>query len=215
MAEYHLVKYAEGEVELPLRYYGNVGYYAEMAAYGRTMLGGEGLFDKRHKSVHRCVIADARGPLQLTVPVAKPHGVERARWSDVALSSHGAWWNVHRVSLESAYGRTPFFEFYIDRFMPFLTAGVTDRFATVKDLDVAIDAVIREILLIETDVCADGMCGGAAIEAECRELEPYYQVRGVRQGFVRNVSVLDLIFNVGPEAPLYLRRAVDRVPGCC
>ena len=49
---------------------------------------------------------------------------------------------------ESAYGRTPFFEFYIDRFAPFLCAEAVERYPFIIDLDAAIDAVIREILLL-------------------------------------------------------------------
>lgn len=194
---------------MPLRYYGSVAYYAAMSRYGSVSIGAEALFDKRHKSAHRCVIADVNGPLQLTVPVTKPHGVAHARWSDVKLSDHGAWWNVHRVSLESAYGRTPFFEFYIDRFLPFLTPGVTERCRTVAELDVAIDKVIREILLIEGSVDTAGIAPAAAMPFEAGELPPYYQVRADRQGFMPGMSVLDLIFNLGPEAPLYLASLSD------
>lgn len=203
--ERHLVIYPDAVADLPLRYYGNIGYYAAMAVCGHATLGTDALYDKRHKSVHRCVIADASGSLQLTVPVAKPHGVTNARWTDVALSDHGAWWNVHRTSLESAYGRTPYFEFYIDRFLPFLTAEVMDRYPTIADLDTAIDAVVREILLIETSVSSGGTSTGAILPAESYTLPPYYQVRAMQQGFLPGMSILDLIFNLGPEAALYLR----------
>lgn len=201
----HRVLYPDTTREMPLRYYGDIGYYADMVVCGHATLGTEALYDKRHKSVHRCVIADASGPLQLTVPIAKPHGVANARWSDVRLSDHGAWWNVHRTSLESAYGRTPFFEFYIDRFLPFLTAEVMDRYPTIADLDTAIDAVVREILLIETSVSSGGTSTGAILPAESYTLPPYYQVRAMQQGFLPGMSILDLIFNLGPEAALYLR----------
>lgn len=200
-------------IVLPLRYYGNIGYYAAMAACGRAVICADALFDKRAKAVHRCDIADTHGPVSLTVPIAKPHGIARARWSDVRLSDHGAWWHVHRVTLESAYGRTPFFEYYIDRFLPYLTPGVMELCPTIADLDLAIDSIIREILLIDTEV---SLCGGevAAEEPECVEnadMPAYYQVRAHRQGFIPGLSVLDLIFNLGPEAPLYLRGLTDRL----
>lgn len=202
--ERRLVIYPDAVADLPLRYYGNIGYYAAMAVCGHATLGTEALYDKRHKSVHRCVIADASGPLQLTVPVAKPHGVTNARWTDVALSDHGAWWNVHRTSLESAYGRTPFFEFYIDRFLPFLTAEVMDRYPTVADLDVAIDAVVRDILQMQTDVQPGDTTPGDSIFTELYPIPPYYQVRAEQQGFLPGMSILDLIFNLGPEASIYI-----------
>lgn len=205
-----------------MRYYGSIAYYASMAAYGHAVIDADAIFDKRQKAVHRCDIADTHGPVQLTVPVSKPHGIARARWSDVAVSDHGAWWHVHRVTLESAYGRSPFFEFYIDRFLPFLTKGVTERYPTVASLNLAIDAEIRSILLLETGVSSsesynsyfsDSYCYdrfSSAMALYSRAITPYWQVRGASQGFIANLSILDLIFNLGPEAPLYLRSLLTR-----
>lgn len=206
--QHHLIQFPEITLQIPPRYYGSVGYYARMAACGKAVIGTGELYDKRTKAVHRCDIADTNGALQLTVPVAKPHGIKNARWTDVALSSHGAWWHVHRVSLESAYGRTPFFEYYIDRLMPFLRQETLEEYKTIAQLDLAIDAELRRILLIETEVtCGDFTQTDSEPHLEV-ELSPYYQVRGIRQGFMADLSVLDLIFNLGPEAPLYLRKAV-------
>lgn len=209
------------------RYYGSVGYYAEVAAYGgNAVMDGAMLFDKRRKQVHRCDIADVNGVVQLTVPVGKPHGIPRATWGDVRVSSHGRWWHVHRVTLESAYGRTPFFEFYIDRFAPFLCAETVERYPSIIDLDAAIDAVIREILLLpsapELNAVAKetGLSGGDSADKEhtaafpnlCSGIieKPHYQVRAAGLGFIPGLSVLDLIFNLGPEAPLYLAEMASR-----
>lgn len=216
---HHLLQYPSETIVMPMRYYGSIAYYASMAAYGHAVIDADAIFDKRQKAVHRCDIADTHGPVQLTVPVCKPHGIARARWSDVAVSDHGAWWHVHRVTLESAYGRSPFFEFYIDRFLSFLTKGVTERYPTVASLNLAIDAEIRSILLLETAVsssyhsynsynCYDRFSSAMALYS--RAISPYWQVRGASQGFIANLSILDLIFNLGPEAPLYLRSLLTR-----
>ena len=107
-------------------------------------------FDKRDKATHRFTIADTRGRLDLTVPIAKPAS-SRCRWSEIGVSTHGAWWDVHRVALESAYGRTPYFEFYIDRFLPMLSVGVTDRYPRLCDLASAWDEQIADILGLTRD----------------------------------------------------------------
>lgn len=210
------------------RYFGSVGYYAEVAACGgNAVMDGRMLFDKRRKQVHRCDIADVNGVVQLTVPVGKPHGIPRATWGDVRVSSHGRWWHVHRVTLESAYGRTPFFEFYIDRFAPFLSAEAVERYPSIIDLDAAIDAVIREILLLPTAPVlnavakVEGLSEGdsaatagqtAASPNPCSGIieKPHYQVRAAGLGYITGLSVLDLIFNLGPEAPLYLAEMAYR-----
>lgn len=221
-----LTIYPGRSIMLPLRYCGDIAYYAAMAACGRAVICDDLLYDKRQKAVHRCDIADTHGQVQLTVPVAKPHGVKQARWCDVALSDHGAWWHVHRVTLESAYGRTPFFEFYIDRFAPFLREDVMQTHPTVASLDLDIDREIRSILLIDTEtVPRSALAGGLTDDAVkvcdvpsavpqapvIEHYPPYYQVRSASQGFIPGLSVLDLIFNLGPEAPLYLQSLIKQL----
>ena len=198
-----------GHIALPPRYYGSVGYYRLVAAAQSARVDYTLLYDKRMKGAHRCEIADKEGGARLTAPTAKPHGIERARWSDVGLSPHNRWWQQHRVTLESAYGRTPFFEFYIDRFLPMLTDGVTDRYPNLQALNEAIDNEIRTILLLPpapaAPVTDEQLILQPEAVADAAPL-PYWQVRADRLGFIGGLSVLDLIFNLGPEAAIHIRR---------
>ena len=59
---------------LPSLFCPAASYYAMMAEAGHVVVNTGMRFDKRRKEVHRCVIADTRGPLELTVPIAKPYG---------------------------------------------------------------------------------------------------------------------------------------------
>ena len=113
---------------------------------------------------------------------------------------------MHRVALESAYGRTPYFEFYIDRFLPMLTTGVTERFPKLHALSTAWDREIRDILGLTSD-----RTKGDPLPQPCREIEirPYRQVRGDKLGFIAGLSILDLVFNLGPEAQLYLNEMAE------
>lgn len=189
--------------------------YVAAWAVGDSWMDWERPFDKRQKETHRLTIADTRGPLQLTVPIVKPH-TSRVKWSDIEVSTHGAWWDVHRVALESAYGRTPYFEFYIDRLLPMLTAGVTDRFPRLWELGEAWDREIRGMLGISRarngarppGSLGEGVETSApiAIGAPAPVMPRYRQVRERQLGFIPGLSVLDLIFNLGPEAQIYLDR---------
>ncbi len=211
-----------GPVALPPRYYGSIAYYTVVAAAPQARMDFSILYDKRMKEAHRCEIADKEGRTRLTASIGKPHGIQRATWSDVPLSPHNRWWHTHRVTLESAYGRTPFFEFYIDRFLPFLTDGVTERYPTLRALDEAIDTEIRRILLLpaasgnseisensensgNSEPCGHLVTDPEEVAAAFGNL-PYWQVRADRLGFIGGLSVLDLIFNLGPEAALHIRR---------
>lgn len=190
----------------PPQYFGSVAYYAEMARHKRVIVDTGLRYDKRFKSVHRCDIADTRGPLTLTVPVSKPAGARL--WSQTRVSHHGQWWTTHLTTLESAYGRTPFFEFYVDRFKPWFEPLEM----SVTDMDCGIDALVRRTLAIDTEVeYADASAIIAEPGLDFRSAAypgiaavPYYQVRALKFGFLSGLSILDLIFNMGPESPLVL-----------
>ena len=196
------------------QYYGSIDYYAAIAAHEHSMVDYGSKYDKRLKSTHRTTIADVNGELSLTMPLKKPDGSHSGNltWRDIEISSHGEWWNVHRVALESAYGRTPFFEFYIDRFLPVLQKGVTEAFPTLEAVDSFIDDNIRELLSLPkpihqptgtvTDIRRD--------KVPSYSPTPYYQVRASRLGFLEGLSILDLLFNLGPEASLWMRDHVHR-----
>lgn len=199
---------------LPPQYMGAIGYYAVMAAYSDAVIDVDMTANKRFKSAHRCDIVDTRGSLSLTVPIGHESG--RRSWSATPVSSHGQWWHVHRVSLESAYGRTPFFEFYYDRFKPLIDEpGKT--FKTITELDTAADRIIREILGIDTRIAykvPQNVSYGLIKDYrsyDFKSIAPveYYQVRAGKLGFRSGLSILDLIFNMGPESPLVLKDIID------
>lgn len=194
-------------VALAPQYFGSIAYYAIMARYGHAIIDTALRYDKRFKSVHRCEIVDTQARLRLTVPVSKEDSLAPTRqWRQMRVSDHAQWWADHRISLESAYGRTPFFEFYIDRFLPWLQYRDIDIVA----YDCALDAIIRDILGIDSDVQYAEIQDTGVVDDYRRndfpnvEIRPYYQVRADRLGFVPGLSILDLIFNMGPEAPLFL-----------
>lgn len=179
--------------------------YALAARCGAWSVNWGRRFDKRFKEAHRFTIADTRGPLTLTVPIAKP-ATSGCTWGDIAVSTHGQWWDVHRVALESAYGRTPYFEFYIDDLLPMLTAGVADRYPLLRSLSAAWDGWICRVLGIPAPAEAPAIGAQPIAVSPGAPEPPYWQVRADRLGFLPGLSVLDLIFSLGPEASLYLDR---------
>ncbi len=176
-------------------------YYAAIARAESAGIAMKATYDKRRKETHRYSVADARGALTLTVPVQPPHGIPRARWTQVALSDHGRWQDVHSQALASAYGRTPYYEHYIPRLAPVLFApGGTPLAQQLEELN----RIVCAILLIDTPI--------SYTSEEVLPLPapasagPYWQLRASAMGFIPGLSILDLIFNLGPEAALYIRR---------
>lgn len=208
-----LVIYPERTIALPPRYCGDVDYYALMAKYGSAVIDFSMPYNRRAKECHRCEIEGANGVQRLTVPLEKgPSG----SIAGLRVSDHGEWWNVHWGAIYSAYGRTPYFEYYADDFLPAFQGCVK----SLMELDTMLDTTIRRILGITTQVTYRTTQVPSPLSTPPSPLfplhsslstpptpptPPYYQVWGSRFGFIPRLSILDLIFNLGPESPLILR----------
>lgn len=217
-----LIKYNDTTLVLPPILCGSIGYYALLASYKNVVIDRYCRYDKRRKLMHRYEIADVNGRLTLTIPIVKPR--IGATWNDAGVSAHGGWWNIHKVALWSAYGRTPFFEYYIDELMPYLQSRDGVQSESLMELNLGIDAVIRQILGIDSDVRCELTTeekeliknGDSSIidhrnsTFDLDQSVEYYQVRALQQGFIPNLTILDLIFNMGPESPLVLKKIIDQ-----
>lgn len=189
---------------LPPLLFPHTAYYAIMNGARSVKIDTALHYCKSDKGTHRFIIADTRGPLRLTVPVS--HSSDVRTWNDVYVSDHGRWWETMPVALESAYGRTPFFEFYIDRFMPLFSPEPIE----VTELCRRADTIVRSILNIPDHVFNTGVENvettvySPSFFERHFDFPPYWQVRLQQLGFIPDMSVLDLIFSLGPEAQLYL-----------
>lgn len=192
---------------LPLQLFGSTAYYRAAARYGATAVDFSMRADKRFKSAHRYKIIDTRGELSLTVPVCHLSG--NRGWDEVAISDHGQWWKLHLTALESAYSRTPFFEFYIDRFLPLLADPAESEFKDIGSLCHRADSLVRNILDLPESLdplqLPEGYADLRHEKFDASDLQPYWQIRADRLGFHPNLSILDMIFNIGPESALAIR----------
>ena len=156
---------------------------------------------------NRCWIDSPNGALALTIPVVKTEGKTLMR--DVRISDHGNWRHQHWVALESSYRQSPFFEYYADDFAPFYEK----KWEFLADFNEELMALVALLLDIQKPVArtmayeANGANGsyGANGANEANEVaRPYYQVFASRHGFLPDLSIVDLLFNLGPEGVLWL-----------
>lgn len=189
--------------------------YAAIARCGGAIVDTGMHFDKRRKCFHRFSIADTRGLLDLTIPVAKPQSYTGATYADILISDHSPWWHTLMTTLESAYGRTPYFEYYADDFRALLTPGrvATPMVHLCRDLDTLVCrllAIPAPIYLShpfqesQSPVIDLRRTSNEAISKAYPILTPYWQLRADTLGFIPGLSILDILFNLGPEALLRL-----------
>ena len=98
---------------LATTYFGPVQWYQKLYRADVVSIDVDETFVKQSFR-NRCYIAAANGVQALTVPI------EKARlMRDVRISDHGDWRRVHWNAIMSAYGESPFFEYYQDDLRPF------------------------------------------------------------------------------------------------
>lgn len=156
----------------------------------------------------RCRIATASGEQTLSVPVQASHG---DMVKDVRISDHGNWRHLHWQALSTAYGNSPFFEFYQDDIRPFFD----NKWEYLLDYNNEITLKILQLLdagkLLKSGVGQrtthnhqqHSLRSENHRQEQSRRSE-YYQVFQQRNGFIPDLSILDLLFNMGPESVLYL-----------
>lgn len=202
-----LIRHTDTTLLLRPAYCGSIDYYALMASYANVVVDYSLRFNKRLKDTHRFSILGTGGVHELTAPLDNVQGMSQQPWSAIRLSRHGEWWRLHWAAIYSAYGRTPFFEFYEDDFKPIFT----NPSLSLQEFNMALDAVIRSILDISapkldaTTIVGDILDFRTSPIPQLPEVS-YYQVWSSRHGFTPHLSILDLIFNMGPESPLILHQ---------
>ena len=209
---------------LATTYFGPLQWYQKLNRFDGVLMEQHEHFLKQTYR-NRCVIATTQGVQALTVPVEAPVGeglaLSKTPIKDVRISNHGKWRTEHWNALQSAYGESPFFEFYEDDIRPFFE----DRWEFLLDFNMAITEKMCELLDIHPHIeltssyqnsLPFGEGRGGALDFRTIihpkhpqpdpdfNPKPYYQVYQERFGFQPNLSVLDLLFNMGNEAVLYL-----------
>jgi hypothetical protein len=171
---------------------------------------------------NRCIIADANGPLALTIPTEKATE-GKCLMRDIRISDHGNWRHQHWNALEAAYRHTPFFQYYEDDFRPFYEKKIDFLYDFNMQLTELVCSLIDlNVILKPTEKFlsnADGMedfrntITPKVTWKEDKTFTPttYYQVFKEKHGFIPNLSIADLLFNMGPESILVLN-ATNNIP---
>ncbi|KAA6333137.1 hypothetical protein EZS27_018417 [termite gut metagenome] len=204
-------------VYLTSAYLAPIEYYSKLMSYDKVYIEQYDHYTKQTYR-NRCVIAAPDGTLSvLTVPVARPKSL-KCSMRDIRISDHGNWRHIHWNAIESAYGNTPFFEYYKDDFYFFYNNKYTFLVDFNEELCklvcelIDIASVIERTMEYKTDFSPN--------EYDFREvihpkkdfrmedpefvLHPYYQVSEIHHGFISNLSIIDLLFNMGSESVFYL-----------
>lgn len=170
------------------------------------------VWETYHKQTYRnrCCVMTANGVESMSVPVVKVNG-NHTMTKDITISPIEPWQHIHRRCLESAYKAAPYFDHYYD----FLRPVFEGHFEHLIELNDAALQTVLKMLKVKKEIVHTMDYVHEAVndlrEAFSPKNKPknnsfpaYYQVFNTKFPFAPDLSVLDLIFNEGPEALGYL-----------
>jgi len=207
-------------IYLSTAYLAPIEYYCKLLQYEHVFIEQ---YDHYIKQTYRnrCTIAAPDGQLTLSVPIVKPDSPE-CPLKDIRISDHGNWRHLHWNALASTYNHTPYFEYYKDDFRPFyekkydFLIDFNDELCRLICSLIDLHPNIKRTIKYQTDINTseaddfrerihpkkDYLEGDPDFKAK-----PYYQVFQERFDFLPNLSIVDLLFNLGPESLLLLQQS--------
>ena len=211
---------------LQTTYFGPVQWYQKLYRYDRVLIEQYDSYQKQTFR-NRCVIATANGLQTLTVPVEHPDNsqeliVSSPKVKDLRISDHNQWRRIHWNALQSAYSESPFFEYYADDIRPFFEK----KYTFLIDFNEEIRQKMCELIDIHPHVeytqeyipADSSLTPPLSTIQDFRDVihakhpqpdadfipRAYWQVFDRKYGFQPNLSILDLLFCMGPESIFYL-----------
>ena len=187
-------------IVFPLYYFGNIAYWKAILAEDEIVLTTNQRIAKKSYS-NRTIIQMANGLQTLSVPLVGGRG-SKLPFDEIEISYSENWITKHKMALLSAYSKSHFYEFY----MPYFESILEAKPLLLLDLNRRIFNEIWRLLKWK----------GEAIESENmatinfvpnqfdEKLPEYLQVFRYKFPFQPDLSILDLLFCLGPKAKDYL-----------
>lgn len=149
---------------------------------------------------NRCYIDSPNGKLALSIPIDKSNfsSAGKCLMKDVMISRQLDWRRQHWMALETSYYNSPFFEYLQDDFRPIYNK----EWKYLIDLNETLTEVCLDLLEIDQHPArTTGYQGLTAQKKDATAVtSPYYQVFKEKHEFLPDLSIVDLLFNMGPEA---------------
>ena len=194
---------------LPIFYLPPISWFAEfLDAQNEIILEQYEHFPKQtYRS--RCTIYGANGKLVLILPIH--HNGKRAM-KDIEISYAEDWQKLHWKSIKIAYQSSPYFEYYEDQLKQIYSSqpkSLIDFNLNALNIILKILKEEKEFSLTEeyqkTPEATDFRVQFSAKKESNYLFSEYYQTFSDKLGFIADLSVLDLLCNMGPESATYIK----------
>ena len=187
---------------IPTTYFGPIEYYAIILKYNCSIETHEHFIKQSIRN--RCQIYSSYGKLNLTIPKTSLNS-SKTSIKDIKISYAQNWQRTHWRAIKFSYNSSPYFQYYKDEIKDLLNKKET----YLLKLNLKIHEKILSILKINTKINITNQYFKQGDFKDLREYkfnnviaEEYEQVFSNKHQFISNLSILDLIFNLGPESTL-------------
>lgn len=170
---------------------------------------------------NRCIIASANGPEAISVPVVHDGDIFHTPITEIRVDYKDQWVKKAWRAIESAYSTSAYFEYYKDDIYAILSSGIP----TLWDLNLRIIEFFIQKIRLGIRIVPTESYASAGNALDYRDIihpkkqntilkdldmeKPYFQVFAGKYGFQSDLSVMDLLFNEGPQSLLYLVPSLD------
>ncbi|MGV3706672.1 MAG: WbqC family protein [Arcticibacter sp.] len=195
----------------PLFYLPPVEFFSQMKAHKEQIVIEASEHFPKQTYRNRASIDSPQGKLDLIVPVIKGSKVH-TNIRDVKISYDFNWQRLHWMSIQTSYRRSAYFEFYEDAFARFYE----EKWDYLFDYNVELLELLAKSLKLQLpytlnsgyeETYPDMDDFRKSIHPKLpsdRTFKEYFQVFGERNGFLPNLSIIDLLFSQGPQSASFL-----------
>ncbi len=187
------------------QFFGSVLYWTNILSSNAISLKREVAFQKSSR-MNRTEIMTANGLLLLTVPVIGGRN-SRLPYSETMIDYKNSWQKNHLNALQSAYGKSAFWEFYKD----ILLKIYSQNFKLLIELNEFTMNEILKCIKVNKPILQETKNDVFNIETQALKknnasLPEYFQTFSNKFNFESDISIIDLIMNTGNESRLYLEK---------
>ncbi|MET3113809.1 hypothetical protein AAKU52_001540 [Pedobacter sp. CG_S7] len=192
----------------PLFYLPPVSYFSALQANNFEFIIESKEHFPKQTFRNRAKISSPNGSLDLYIPVVKGSKIHTVI-KDVKISYDFKWQRLHWLSLQNSYRNSAYFEYYEDELAPFYHK----KFEFLFDFNLELFEWVLTKLKKNTEIeLTEEYIKELGLQTDFRnrlnfkspELlfppQPYFQVFEDRNGFIANLSIVDLLFSQGPQA---------------
>jgi hypothetical protein len=183
-----------------LQYFGSISYITALLKAKDICIDNNDSFTKMSFK-NRTIIASAQGPLNLTIPIIGGRD-QKNKLTDIRIDYSTSWQNQHLKSIQSCYRRAPFFDYYEESITSVIGSTTDNLFDYLVLSNVWVQKQFKNSWITHTN-------GNSNIQEtfrdkwlpknfqECKNINNYYQVFEIQNGFIPNLSILDILFCCG------------------